>query len=66
MGRVYAIYYFGHFLMTLVGIILILFAWGKTRELLYKNEKTAKMLQKIKERLRIFIEKSTVEKKKDK
>lgn len=49
MGRVYAIYYFGHFLMTLVGIILILFAWGKTRELLYKNEKTAKMLQKIKE-----------------
>ena len=49
MGRVYAIYYFGHFLMILVGIILILFAWGKTRELLYKNENTAKMLQKIKE-----------------
>jgi len=43
------IYYYADFLFILIAIVLIMFAFGTLRERLTKNEKTAKMLQKIKE-----------------
>lgn len=43
------IFYYEEFLFTLIGIVLIILASGWLMTLLKKNEKTAKMLEKIKE-----------------
>jgi len=43
------IFYYEEFLFTLIGIVLILLGTGWLMSLLKKNEKTAKMLEKIKE-----------------
>lgn len=43
------IFYYEEFLFTLIGIVLIILATGWLMTLLKKNEKTAKMLEKIKE-----------------
>ena len=43
------IFYYEEFLFTLIGIVLILLGTGWLMSLLKKNDKTAKMLEKIKE-----------------
>lgn len=43
------IFYYEEFLFTLIGIVLIILATGWLMTLLKKNEKTTKMLEKIKE-----------------
>ena len=43
------IFYYEEFLFTLIGILLIFLAAGGLMRLLKKNEKTAKILEKIKE-----------------
>lgn len=43
------IFYYEEFLFTLIGILLIFLAAGGLMRLLKKNEKTVKILEKIKE-----------------
>lgn len=43
------IFYYEEFLFILIGIVLIILATGWLMTLLKKNEKTTKMLEKIKE-----------------